>query len=684
MAKDLLLEIGCEEIPARFIDSFYSDLKSSFVAALKRERIAIDDENNSVWATNRRLSFLLTGVSECQRSEEKTILGPPLSIARKDETWLPPAHGFAKKCCVELSQLTTSKDDKGRDVLCVNQTLDSLNTNELLPKIIQTVLSEVYLPIAMRWANYDASFIRPIHWVLLLYGNDVIPVELFGVKSSNYTYGHRFLSEENSSSIMGKKLEISDISSYVKTLRDHFVIVDKMERRRRIEKALIAQGICLETESDLINEVVYLVEYPQPVIGTLDNSFLTLPKELLVETMKKNQKYFPIYKNDELSNQFLIIAENVTDKSKQQIITGNQTVLNARFNDALFFYKEDQKLPLSSFVPKLKKVTYKKNLGSLFDKKERIKALSLKMAKQLNLNIEEDLVAVSDLCKADLVSLMVYEFPDLQGVMGSYYSRKTEKIEVSEAILDHYKPTGSNANLPQSILGAVVGLADRLDDTVSAFYSNQLPSGSKDPLGVRRALFGIFNLLINFTYKGEHVFSSLDIQNLISESFQLFGESRNEDQLMTFYNARLKAYLLEYIFTDCDQDIIDAVISVNSLNPAYACLLIEKLNSLKSNSEFKQIVETAVRIKRLAAKAESSVFDASLFTSIEKETYDVYRQVLEEEFVSLEKLSAPFGSYFDQVLVIDKDEILKTNRLAFLSSVNKLYLAVADFEKIIV
>jgi len=324
-------------------------------------------------------------------------------------------------------------------------------------------------------------------------------------------------------------------------------------------------------------------------------------------------------------------------------------------------------------------------LGTLFDKKERIKHLSLFINKTLGLSLQDDLSKVADLCKADLVSLMVYEFPELQGVMGNYYARKTESERIAQAIEGHYKPVGATSELPRNSLGAIVGLADRIDDVVAAFYSGQIPTGSKDPLGVRRALFGIFNLLIHFLENEQTIFLDLDLHALIDESYSLFGEFKYKEQLVTFIKSRLKAFVLEtQLVSRDDYDLVDATLEVHFFKPHLLFQHITSLRRLREQSGFKQVVETAIRIKRLSQSVQDLHFDSSLFQQDEEaQAFKVFESVKNEDFPNLLVLSEPFSTYFDKVLVMDKDETLKKNRLNFLASVNTLFFKVADFEKIV-
>jgi glycyl-tRNA synthetase beta chain len=667
--ESLLIEIGCEEIPARFVSVMSDQLRDGVINSLRTLNLSFDESSITSFSTYRRFSLLVNAVQLKQDDQIIEMIGPPLAISKNDKgEWTVPALKFAEKCLCDVSELKSKKDNKNRDVLFFERKEDGRDAVVCLSEFIPSVMQSFHLPIAMRWGSGEHLFIRPVHWVVALLGEVVIPFSVFDCNSSNVSKGQRILFSD-------KDILIKHPETYIDQLLGGFVEVKPEKRRSLILEYL--NNNSTHYDKSLLEEVVNLVEWPYLLEGEIEDKYLSLPVNVITETMKKHQKYFPLYDGDSLKKTFLVVADNVTEKNKETIIKGNCRVLRARLEDALFFWNEDLATSLRDNVEALKKVIFQEGLGSLFEKKERIKKLAhiLNRSQRLNLDLTQ-IDEAADLCKADLVSSMVGEFASLQGQMGELYAEK-EGVSgaVSKAISGHYMPLQSGGVLPEDLLSSVIGIADRVDSIVASFFNNKIPTGSKDPLGIRRAIYTVLEICTAHSL-------NINISELFTVAYSLFGAEKNRDKLESFFFQRLKNYLEEIALPF---DSVDCGAASSILENSYTSVLhFQTMNSVfekRSSSQFKILIETAVRVKRLSMKLDKKAsVDPSFFVEdIEKVLWTLFNETGDN---SCFKYNDILPAYFESILVMDKNEAIKLNRLSQVSLINDWYQAFADFEKI--
>jgi len=691
---DFLLELGCEEIPARFLKGLSDSIKQAFLVALDDNHIGYELDSVSVFYTYRRLAFRISLLHAMQADQTVQYQGPPVS-ASKDNSgdWTSAALGFAKKCGVSPDQLQTITDKKGRDCLYYESIKVGQETRGCLPAIIKAVIQGLHLPIAMRWGCEKQPFIRTLQWLCCLCNEDVVPVQLWDVQAGNRTRGHRFLTSDDEAhddsknkGIDGIWITVQSPVDYEQVLSDHFVCVDSQKRRQIV--CDVIKDHCSDMTSHLmplIDEVNGLVECPTPVILTFDASYLSLPGIVLEQVMIKHQKYFPIWKNGALTNDCIVIADNVTASNRNTIVDGNRRVIHARFSDALYFWDTDCKQPLEQYVSQLDKVIFQKGLGTLKDKTNRLITLVHLLNEWVQLGVSYPLAErAAYLCKADLVTQMVGEFPALQGVMGCFYANNTEEEVVSTAIRDQYLPTQSKGMVPKTELGAALAVSDRIDTIVACYVNDQLPTSSKDPLGVRRAMLGILAIIDHFQW-------SINLEELINFSYPCFGKGEsNKDQLRSFFLLRVKHYIME---AGVSHDIADAVLChgmtdfLGSLSRAKALMLYAKTDY----DGYKRLVDaggrciTILKKDRVAAVSRKEAINPDLFKhDSEGVLFQAVTGVSESPALTdLETLVPVIETYFDAVMVMDDDERVRHNRLMTVSCVATRFKSFAQFEKIV-
>lgn len=551
-------------------------------------------------------------------------------------------------------------------------------------------------PKSMRWGERSLRFIRPIRWILALYGKEIIKFNLNGLDSENITYGHRLLAPQ--------KIKISSTQEYFKKLEKSYVIVDP-QIRENIVKTDIKQIIKEIGGEKIINEkqlkeIIYLVEYPNAILGKYDKKYLELPKDVLTVVMEKHQKYFPIFKNkDELLPLFIVIINNFK-KYASKIREGNENVLRARLEDAKFFYQEDQKIPLEKRVDKLKNVIFQENLGSLFDKTERLELLCdyISDSLQVEQKVKEDLLRAAHLCKADLVTEMVKEFPELQGIMGKEYAVLSgERREVAEAIFEHYLPRFSGDRLPLTKSGMILGIADKVDSIIGCFVTGLIPTGSQDPYGLRRQSRGKIAIILKNNLQ-------ISLKDIIRKSLSLYKESvlvelkidENEivSQILSFFKQRAKNIFLE---EGIRYDVIDAVLAVDSDGDVVDIKhRIKTIEELYNQPIFRKILNSSSRVLNLSKNNEETEIDRSLlkekaelslyhnYESIYSRTREfIYNKEYKKVFKLLGDLCEPVDEFFDQVLVMDKDKEIRKNRIALIKKIGILFNQVTDLSKIV-
>lgn len=725
--EKLLFEIGTEEIPAKFMPNILAQLKE--LAEKKITELRIPFESVKTYGTPRRMTFIASGVAEAQEDSTVEAKGPSAKIAfvNGDIHGEPSkaAQGFARGQGVDVKELVV----RDNYVYAIKH-LAGQPVKELLPGLLMDILTSLNFPKNMRWADHDFKFVRPIRWLVALFGEEVIPVEITGVKSGKFSRGHRFLRRsavdaamEHESFIDAAKavlgnaaakaknavasaalgtygaVEIPNADAYEKTLYDNFVMVDQDARRELIRQQVtdmgVAEGGHAEINEDLLEEVNYLVEWPTALCGNFEEKFLALPKECIITPMREHQRYFPVLAEDgSLLNKFITVRNG--GKEHLDIVAhGNERVLRARLSDAEFFFDEDRKQSLADRLEKLKTVSFQEGLGNMNDKSNRLVQAADMLAMAINAKVDkEKLERAALLCKCDLVTGMVIEFTELQGVMGREYAKLDgEAPEVALGIYEHYLPRFAGDELPQTDIGRLVGIADKLDNICATFSRGLAPTGSQDPYALRRQALGIINILLDANY---HV----SMYKVIAGSLYLLNIPAEETkklvpQIAEFLKQRLRNLMIDQ---GIRYDVVDAVMA-EERNDDFADLVAraQALNSFVAAEEAPALIQAATRVANLCKKieeetainpqlfvapAEGELHDAAVASSKEvlaaTVKYD-YAAVLAEAT----KLVAPINKFFEDVMVMDEDVRVKNNRLALLSAVKDITHAVGDLSAIV-
>ncbi|HEY9653781.1 MAG TPA: glycine--tRNA ligase subunit beta, partial [Coleofasciculaceae cyanobacterium] len=605
-----LLEVGTEELPADFVASAIAQWQSRLPKTLDEQFLT--PESIEVYGTPRRLAVLITGLPAQQPNREEEVKGPPASAAFKDGKPTKAAEGFARKQGVELDTLEVRDTDKGEFVFVLKK-IAGRPASEILTELIPQWITGLEGKRFMRWADGDLRFSRPIRWLVALLDDAVLPLELVNgsetIKSDRISRGHRVLHPES--------IEIPQAADYVQSLESAYVMVEREKRQQTIQEQVNAEAQKLSGHAPnydaLLHEVTDLVEWPTTVVGKIEQEFLSLPPQVVTTVMVTHQRYFPVFKDEteeELLPYFITISNG--DPAKSEIIaTGNERVIKARLADGQYFYKTDSASPLESYLPKLEKVTFQDELGSMRDKVHRIEKIAAQIADQLQVTQTQraDILRAASLCKADLVTQMVYEFPELQGEMGSKYAAASGESEaVATAIIEHYLPKGAGDKLPQTLTGQVVGLADRLDTLVSIFGVGMLPTGSSDPFALRRAA----NAVISITWEAN---LPLNLQQLLEQNSAEFvathpGKASPVTSLEEFFLQRIRTLLQEE--KNIDYDLVNAVLGEN--DPEYTQRALKDvldvrdravfLQEIRNNGKLDEIYETVNRSARLAAQGD--------------------------------------------------------------------------------
>jgi len=685
--KELLLEIGTEEIPAGFIPQALIDLES--LAKKELEASRIDYNGIKTLGTPRRLVLVIKSVSERQRDEETKKIGPSKQSAF-DEKGNPTkaAIGFAKSQSVPVESLTMIQTEKG-EYVCAVKKEPGRPTSEILSSLLPKWIFSIPFQKSMRWADVPIRFARPIHWILALFGGEVIPFEVGNIRSGNITYGHRFMHSG--------PIPVKDFKSYLQKAREASVIVDPAERKKRIEDEMIREGAKVSgrvlKDEELLNEVNFLVEYPVALCGTFDNKFLSLPREILIHSMKEHQRYFPLVDDHGTLLPHFVCISNINPKNREVVVKGNEKVLRARLSDAAFFFEDDLKTPLEKRLEQLKKVVFQAKLGTSYEKVMRFKQLALWMTERTDPTLREVVERASLLCKADLVTGMVGEFPKLQGIVGREYARLSgEKPEVAEAIYEHYLPGFAGDRLPSSPIGDIVSIADKMDTIVGCFGVGLVPTGTADPFGLRRQALGIIRIILEKKYP-------ISVRGLIEESEKQLKEKMErpvgkvKEEVLDFFRVRYQNFLLDkgYPF-----DVTEAVIS-NSFGELLD--IQHRIDALRTAREWKDFGSIVIGFKRamniLKGLTSTMEINPSLFSEpVEKNLYQSFLKARENisRFLSqkdyetalleMTQMKKPIDEFFDGVMVMVEDETVRNNRLALLDEIGKVFLRIADFSKL--
>lgn len=713
--EKLLFEIGTEEIPAKFMPGILKQLKE--LAAAKMQELRIPFEDITVYGTPRRMAFIAGGVAETQADVVVEAKGPSVKIAYVSGAPSKAAQGFARGQGVDVKDLVV----RDNYVYAVKH-LAGQPVVELLPGLLMDILTSLSFPKTMRWADYEFRFVRPIRWMVALFGDQIIPVEICGVKSGKFSMGHRFMQQSLKaaaesqgllsaalskvgnkvySALAGVKgaVEIPSAGDYKKVMYDNFVMVDQDERRALILqqiKDLAAQnGGEAEINEDLLEEVNYLVEWPTALCGKFEEKFLSLPKECIITPMREHQRYFPVLDEDgNLLNKFITVRNGGSEHL--DIVThGNERVLRARLSDAEFFFNEDRATKLEDRLEKLKTVSFQEGLGNMYDKSERL----VKMAEMLRFAIntpvdEEELRRCALLCKTDLVTGMVIEFTELQGVMGREYALLDgEKPEVATGIFEHYLPRFAGDALPATTIGRIVGIGDKLDNICATFSRGLAPTGSQDPYALRRQALGVINILLDANYH-------ISLAKIIAGTLYLLEIKPEETgklvpQIMEFFKQRLRNLLMDQ---GIRYDVIDAVFA-DKRNDDMVDLAVrcKALAAYVEAGNAEPLVQVAVRVSNLCKKIEKEVaISGALFKDeSENKLHEVVAAVSKEIIPEIvlydyaavlkagEKVIEPVNTFFDNVMVMDEDENVKNNRLAMLDEVRGIVNAVGDLSLLV-
>ncbi|MFD1066370.1 glycine--tRNA ligase subunit beta [Oceanobacillus locisalsi] len=685
MAQDVLIEIGLEELPARFIDDAEQQLLDKTISWLNEQRISYDSAVS--FSTPRRLAVLVEAIAETQTSIEEEVKGPAVKIAKDDQgNWTKAAEGFTKGQGKTTEDIYV-KEIKGTSYIYVKKYIEGKPVQSLLPEF-KDIIESITFGKNMRWANETLRYARPIRWLAALYGREVIPFEIAHVHTSNITYGHRFLSG---------KLTLEEPKQYAQLLKDNYVIADAAERKAKIVEQLHAlqekHAFQIPVDEDLLNEVKNLVEYPTAFVGNFAPSFLELPKEVLITSMAEHQRYFPVERDGELLPEFVGVR-NGDDFELETVIKGNEKVLRARLADAEFFYEEDKKLSIDFFQKKLSRVVFQEKLGTYTDKVKRVQKIAGHLAENLQLKEIEEIARAAAICKFDLMTNMVNEFTELQGVMGEKYATYFGETQaVSQAIREHYLPNQSHGSLPATVVGAVLSIADKMDTIAGCIGVGLIPTGSQDPYGLRRQAMGILRIL-----KDQHwnvsVESLMEFTLAVLQDAGLTLQTAAKEELQSFFVSRAEYLMRE---ENIDTDIIHTVAG-NQLGIFH--FTVEKahvLSAEKADEQFKTSQEALVRVLNLEDKVEdkNQMVNPSLFqTESEKELHDAVQKIKgtytdqlekqnsEEALQLLADLSADIHAFFDHNMVMDDNEEVRKNRLAIIHELSVLILQYADLRKI--
>lgn len=688
----LLLEIGTEEIPARFLHDAIIKLKETAGRIFSEYRLSY--KSIKTYATPRRLS-MIAEVDSAQKTAEKEVWGPPVNAAfDKDGMPTKAAVAFAEAHGVAINDLLKKKKSKGDYIVAIIKE-EAQPVENLLPEILPKLILSLNFPKSMRWGEGNLRFVRPIRWILAAYDNKKIDFQLDGIKSSTMTRGHRFLSPA--------AFEIKDCKAYINLLRNNFVILDPDERKKIImdgsQKLASSVNASLIEDEDLFQHVTHLVEYPVPVLGTFPSEYLYLPKELLITVMKGHQKYFALQDvQGKLTNHFIIVS-NTRNDNAEIIKKGAEKIIRARFEDARFYYEEDKKITLKNRLDDLKKVIYHEKLGNLYDKSCRIASIADFIADKCYPEKKEDIHTTSLLSKTDLISGVVGEFPELQGIIGGYYAVNDGYNEnIAKALSEQYLPAFSGDRLPETPVGAVLSLSDKLDNLASFFMLGLTPTGTEDPFALRRQALGIISILIDKKYnislselfkKTLHIFKNIsELNSLLVARYSLLL-----DDLIKFFEQRIEPLFQSHGYP---LDSISAVMNFVKDKPLYTVKeRLDAIQKFKEDPDYESFILAIKRVNNIASKNEAPPVNTGLFT--EEEESMLYKEVesiatginslvSENKYYDaikiLSSLKNPINKFFDKVLVMDKNEDIKQNRLSLIKNIQKLAFQIADFSKL--
>lgn len=682
MTKDLLLEIGTEEMPANILPGTIAQLQELAEAKLKEARLSFGKV--TIYATPRRLAVLVADAAEKQADEQVKKRGPSIQAAYDaDGNPTRAAQGFARGAHIDPADLVKEGNYVWAEI--VNE---GKPVAEILPQVFTDMILGLSFPKSMHWGSQELRFIRPIRWIVALCGTDVVPMELAGVKSGRKSRGHRFLCKDD--------VEIASPAEYKETMRKASVIVDQDERRAMIKKGLLEVAAKLGGEiwpnPGLLEEINFIVEYPTPLYGRIDESFLSLPAPAIVTPMRDHQRYYPVHAKDGSLMPYFLTVRNGGTKALENVQIGNERVLRARLDDAKFFFDNDRKKSLEAHREDLKRITYQEDMGTLYDKAVRLQALTAAIGEAWGFSEEEkaDADRAAYLSKSDLATGMVTEFTELQGEMGKEYALLDgEKANVAQAIFEQYMPRFAGDILPQQPIGRALSLADKLDNLAATFLRGLIPTGSQDPFALRRQTIGAVNILVDGKIHW-------DVREGIAKALALLpgtdeAKKTAAGQIEEFFRQRIRAILLDQ---GIDYDIIDAVLS-GPVDDVYALFLRAqsmKDSAVKDEADLRQAVTRLANITKgkdavsvlpalFADEAEKNLWAAYVAAGLKaNEAYQAYDYAA--ALPAFRTLTQPINDYLDKVMVMVDDEAVRTNRISTLKKVLDLFNLWGDFSKL--
>ncbi|NWF54398.1 MAG: glycine--tRNA ligase subunit beta [Syntrophaceae bacterium] len=684
--SELLLEIGTEEIPSGFIPKALEEMQSLLERGFQAQRIAYKDVK--AMGTPRRLVLVATGVAPAQEGRVVETIGPAKRIAFDPQgNPTKAALGFARGQGIPVEELKVVQTEKG-EYVCARKEEKGEETFHLLAGMLPRLIASIPFPKSMRWMDLDNSFARPIHWILSLFDGKVIPFQIGNIASGNVSRGHRFMA-------LGS-FQVKDLADYLRRLKNSFVVVNPQERKdlilAEVNKAAAEVSGQVFKDEGLLETVTYLVEYPVALRGGFDKEFLSLPREVLITAMREHQRYFSVCDSQGSLLPYFIAISNTKPRDPRVVIRGNERVLRARLSDAQFFFLEDQKVPLIQRLEGLKKVVYHSKLGTSYEKVMRISALAEFIAQRIDPSLLDTVRRAALLCKGDLITGMVGEFPSLQGVMGQVYARLAgEKEEVALAVYEHYLPTAAEGELPTSQPGAILSLSDKLDTIAGCFGVGLIPTGTADPYALRRQTLGIIHIILDQRF-------SLSLSELVEKSLSFLSEkierpSREvQSEVLDFFKGRMQNLLVS---RGISADSVEAASA-----PGFDDLVdLEKraqsLHDLKKDPDFEPLAVAFKRVVNISKSHPSGPINPEWFENpAENRLFEAYRSIsqkaeesiLRKDYPSalkeLSLLRKPVDEFFDGVMVMVEDEKARTNRLSLLANISQLFFKIGDFSKI--
>ncbi|ROZ42405.1 glycine--tRNA ligase subunit beta [Enterococcus avium] len=690
MAKNLLLEIGLEEMPAHVVWPSIKQLEEKVSKFLAENSLTF--ESIETFSTPRRLAIRVTNIPDRQEDVQEEVKGPAKKIALDAEgNWSKAAEGFVRGQGLTTDAITF-REVNGVEYVYVTKYIHGKESKEVLTGLLDVVKS-MNFPTMMHWGDTMFEYVRPIHWIIALLDEEVIPFELLDVQTGRITEGHRFL---------GDQVALANPSEYEAKLEEQFVIADAHKRQQmivnQIEEIAEKNKWVINLDPDLLEEVTNLVEYPTAFVGDFEERFLSVPEEVLVTSMKEHQRYFEIRNQAGMLLPHFISVRNGNSVKLDNVIKGNQKVLAARLEDGEFFFEEDKKLSIEDCVEKLKNVTFHEKIGSMYKKMQRVGLISQVIGKRVGLSEEEltDLKRASEIYKFDLVTNMVNEFPELQGIMGEKYALlKGEKPAVATAIREHYMPISSEGDLPKTAIGAVLAIADKIDSVLGFFAVGMIPSGSNDPYALRRQTYGIVRIVEAQGWTFPFTYMQGAIVDAVNEDVLDYGIHFNRDQkeFIEFFKGRIRQRLQIY---NVRHDIIDAVLDSHQDDLVQVFKTAQIFDEHLTDEHFKEAMEALTRVINLTKKMEPDVItykvDPKLFENdTEKELYEAVKeaedqfanQSMAENYQTLTNLRPVIERYFNETMIMVEDEKVRDNRLNQLAIITRMTNALASIDKII-